>query len=87
VKVTNPADTESVGTPATGPTTDVTDSEPEDAGLTVMVNVWAAEASIPPSAVPPSSFRTTVTVAVPFAFGAGVNVSVPSAATAGDQQE
>ena len=33
--------------------------------LTVMVNVWIAEASIPPLDVPPSSFILTETVAEP----------------------
>src|SRR5439155_9607035 len=39
--------------------------------VTVIVNVWPGLASTPPEAVPPSSWRTAVTVADPFAFGAG----------------
>ncbi len=51
--------------------------------VTVMSNVWPAEASTPPLAVPPSSLIRTVMVAVPNALAAGVKVSVPLAATAG----
>ena len=40
--------------------------------VTVMVNVCGAEVSLPPFAVPPLSFATSVIVAVPFAFAAGV---------------
>ena len=40
--------------------------------FTVMVKVQAAEVSLPPKAVPPSSCATTVTVATPLALGAGV---------------
>ena len=49
----------------------------------VIVNVCGADVSTPPLAVPPSSCATTVTVAVPLAFGAEVYVSVPFEATAG----
>ncbi len=35
--------------------------------------------STPPLAVPPLSCNATVTVATPYAFAAGVNVSVPVA--------
>ena len=41
-------------------------------GVTVIVNVCGGVVSTPPSAVPPSSLRTTVTSAVPVAFAAGV---------------
>jgi hypothetical protein len=74
---------ESVATPATGPLADVTDGEPDDTALTVMVNVWAAGVSIPPPAVPPLFLSTTVTVAASLAFGAGVKVRTPAALTAG----
>ena len=47
--------------------------------LTVMVKFTVAEVSTPPLAVPPLSCRLTLTVAVPNAFGAGVNVSTPAA--------
>ena len=40
--------------------------------VTVIVNVGGAVLSTPPFAVPPSSCAVTVTVAVPFAFAAGV---------------
>ena len=50
---------------------------------TVITNVCGALVSTPPPEMPPSSCSCTVTVADPFAFAAGVNVSVPSAATAG----
>jgi hypothetical protein len=43
-----------------------------------MVNVTDAEVSTPPFAVPPSSERLTVTVAVSFASAAGVKVSSPN---------
>ena len=39
--------------------------------------------SLPPFVVPPVSTASTVTVAMPEAFAAGVNVSVPFAATSG----
>ncbi len=39
---------------------------------TAIVSVWGALVSLPPSAVPPSSWARTVTVAVPLAFAAGV---------------
>src|ERR1044071_8115728 len=42
-----------------------------------MVKVCGAEVSTPPLAVPPSSCAVTVTVAVPFASAATVNVSTP----------
>ena len=46
-------------------------------------NVCGGLVSMPPFAVPPSSTARTLTVAAPCAPVAGVNVSVPSAATAG----
>src|SRR5439155_22553725 len=51
--------------------------------VTLMAKVCAAEVSTPPFAVPPSSCAAMVTVAMPFAFGAGVKVSVPLAPTVG----
>src|SRR5262249_36496794 len=51
--------------------------------FTVIVNVWVVDVSDPPLAVPPLSFNCTVMVAVPLAFAAGVNVSVPSGAIDG----
>ena len=48
-----------------------------------MVKVTAAEVSAPPLAVPPSSCSVTVTVALPFAFAAGVKVSTPLGEMAG----
>jgi hypothetical protein len=48
-----------------------------------MVKVRAALVSMPPSAVPPLSWSWTLIVAEPLASAAGVKVSVPSAATAG----
>ena len=51
--------------------------------LTVMVNVCAALVLTPPLAVPPLSDNVTVIVAAPLAFGAGVYVNVPLAATLG----
>src|SRR5438270_836767 len=45
--------------------------------VTVMVKVWAALVSTPPLAVPPLSCSWTVTVAVPLALAASVEVSVP----------
>src|SRR5947199_10767231 len=45
--------------------------------VAVIVNVWAADVSTPPLAVPPLSLATMVTVAVPLALGASVYVSVP----------
>jgi hypothetical protein len=50
---------------------------------TVMTKVCAALVSTPPLAVPPESCIVTDTVAVPFAFAAGVKVSVPLALIAG----
>src|SRR5438874_2470455 len=44
-----------------------------------MVKVTAAEVSTPPLAVPPLERRIAVTVAVPFALGAGVKLSTPVA--------
>ena len=41
-------------------------------GVTVMVKVCGAEVSMPPLAVPPSSIKRTVTVALPLALGATV---------------
>ena len=49
----------------------------------VMVNDSVAEASTPPSAVPPSSTATTSMTAEPMASALGSKVSKPSAATAG----
>ena len=46
--------------------------------LTVIVNVCAPDVSVPPFAVPPSSTRETVTVALPFAFSASVKVNTPA---------
>jgi hypothetical protein len=40
--------------------------------LTVMVKVQGAEVSRPPLAVPPLSCARTVTLATPWALGAGV---------------
>ncbi len=40
--------------------------------VTLIANVWAAEVSAPPLAVPPSSCNCTVTIAEPFALAAGV---------------
>ncbi len=54
---------------------------------TVTVNVWLADSSSPPFAVPPLSRRTSVTVADPVALAAGVKVSVPLAATAGPAEK
>ena len=51
--------------------------------VTWIVKVCDVLVSLPPLAVPPLSTACTVTVAVPEAFGAGVKVSDPSAATAG----
>ena len=52
-------------------------------GVTVIMKVWAAEVSTPPFAVPPLSLITMVMLADPFAFAAGVYVSVPVELTAG----
>jgi hypothetical protein len=41
------------------------------------------QSSCPPFAVPPSSLRAIVIVALPLALGAGVNVKVPEGLTAG----
>ena len=51
--------------------------------VTRIVKFCATVVSEPPFAVPPLSTACTLTVAEPVAFGAVVNVSVPSAATAG----
>ncbi len=51
--------------------------------VTLIVKVCGALVSTPPKAVPPLSCATTVTVAEPFAFVAGVKVSVPLDAMAG----
>src|SRR5205814_2169231 len=47
--------------------------------LTVMVKVCGAELSTPPLTVPPSSWRVTVTVALPLASGAGYKTIIRSA--------
>src|SRR5262249_59036652 len=49
----------------------------------VPFTAFSRSVSSPPLAVPPSSLRRMVMVAEPLASAAGVNVSVPSAATAG----
>ena len=51
--------------------------------VTSMMKLCVAEVSTPPLAVPPLSWMLIVIVAVPFAFAAGVYVSVPVALTAG----
>src|ERR1044071_3379121 len=51
--------------------------------FTVMVLVCDADVSLPPLAPPPLSCSVTVIVALPYAFAAGVNVSVPFDATDG----
>src|SRR3954469_23596480 len=51
--------------------------------VTVTVKVCVALVSMPPLATPPLSCSCTVTVAEPLALAAGVNDSVPLAATAG----
>ena len=51
--------------------------------VTAIVKVCVALVSSPPLAVPPLSLRETETVAVPFAFAAGVKVSTPVGETAG----
>src|ERR1051325_9175172 len=43
----------------------------------VMRNVWGGGVTPPPLAVPPLSWRVTVTVTLPFSSGAGVKLSVP----------
>ena len=53
------------------------------AWLTLIVKICGAEVSLPPLAVPPLSFSTTVSVAVPLVCAAGVYVSTPVGATAG----
>ena len=40
-------------------------------GVTVMVKLWLALASLPPFAVPPLSLEEKVTVALPLALSAG----------------
>jgi hypothetical protein len=52
-------------------------------GVTVIAKVCGALVSDPPFAVPPLSLNVRVIVALPFAFAAGVYVSVPLALTAG----
>ena len=52
-------------------------------GLTVIVNVCCADVSWPPLAVPPLSCTCTVTVALPKASDAVVNVRVPLGLIAG----
>src|SRR5262245_13284527 len=49
----------------------------------VIVRVRGGARSTPPLFVPPSSFSTTVTVALPLRLGTGVKVRVPSGASAG----
>ena len=56
-------------------------------GFTVIVNEIVALVSSPPFAVRPLSFKKTVTVAEPFAFGVSVNVKVPSGAIAGKTEK
>src|SRR5262245_9159814 len=51
--------------------------------VTVIVKLCGGDVSTPPLTVPPSSFRTSVIVAVPLAFDAEVNVNVPVGDTAG----
>ena len=51
--------------------------------LTVIENVWSALVSTPPLAVPPSSSRWIVRLAVPFLFSAGLNDRSPAAFTDG----
>jgi hypothetical protein len=48
-------------------------------GVTITVNDCGADVLTPPFAVPPLSLKTTVMIALPTWFGAGVNCSVPSA--------
>jgi uncharacterized membrane protein len=50
--------------------------------VTLMTKVFVL-LSMPPSATPPSSCTTTVTIALPLAFVAGVNVSTPALLMAG----
>ena len=52
-------------------------------GMTVMLKVCGALVSVPPLAVPPSSWMRTVTVAAPLAPNPGVKVRVPVGLTAG----
>ena len=52
-------------------------------GVTPIASVCGGLVSEPPFAVPPLSTALTVTIAVPFAFAAGVKVSVPVGETAG----
>ncbi len=54
----------------TGPTTTVLGTS--FTAVTLTENVWTAEVSTPPLAVPPSSCNCTVTIAEPLAFDAGV---------------
>src|SRR5437588_12330692 len=55
-------------------------------GFTVIVNVSGADVSTPRLVVPPSSFKRTVTVAVPLAFGAGVKLRSPLRLIAGTDE-
>ena len=55
--------------------------------LTVMTKVCGSDVSSPPLAVPPSSWTYSVMFATPFLLAAGVNVSVPSEATAGPAEK
>jgi hypothetical protein len=48
-----------------------------------MVKVTGSEVFTPPRAVPPLSLSTAVMSALPLAFAAGVNLSVPLAAMEG----
>ena len=52
-------------------------------GITVIRKVFDEEVSCPPLAVPPLSLRNTVTVAMPLALVAEVNVKVPAGFIAG----
>ncbi len=55
----------------------------ESTDVTVMVRLWGALVSTPPSAVPPLSDRVRLRVAEPLALLAGVKVRVPLVASAG----
>ena len=52
-------------------------------GVSVIVKFCVAEVSKPPFAVPPLSWRRSVRLAEPFAFGAVVKLSAPVGDTAG----
>ena len=54
-----------------------------DGSTVEIVKVWSFDVSSPPLAVPPLSFRRTVTVAEPTWSGSVVNVRVPLGETAG----